>query len=150
MNEQKKQDSPFIYRNYVRWPIIVAMILVVAAGIAYIFVIDPTQAGSPTVPCLFHRMTGLYCVGCGNTRALHALVHGEILEMFGYNILFPFVVVILAWCYIVGLTTLLWRRRILWLPEGISNRTLVIVFTVVILFAVLRNIPMWPFSILAP
>ncbi len=28
-------------------------------------------------PCLFHRITGLYCPGCGGTRALIALLRGH-------------------------------------------------------------------------
>ncbi|MCD8120580.1 MAG: DUF2752 domain-containing protein [Lachnospiraceae bacterium] len=29
-------------------------------------------------PCLFHRLTGLYCPGCGGTRAVYALFRGQI------------------------------------------------------------------------
>lgn len=30
-------------------------------------------------PCLFHLITGFYCPGCGSTRAVIALLHGDIL-----------------------------------------------------------------------
>lgn len=39
-------------------------------------------------PCLFHSITGLYCLGCGGTRAVFALVRGEILKSLFYH---PFV-----------------------------------------------------------
>ena len=29
-------------------------------------------------PCLFHLMTGLYCPGCGGTRAVRALFRGDL------------------------------------------------------------------------
>lgn len=31
-------------------------------------------------PCLFNKVTGLCCPGCGGTRAMRALLHGEILK----------------------------------------------------------------------
>src|ERR1017187_6559858 len=35
--------------------------------------------GTPTrlPPCQFHKLTGLYCPGCGSTRMLYFLVHGH-------------------------------------------------------------------------
>jgi len=37
--------------------------------------------------CMFHRITGLQCPGCGMTRAFHALMHGHISEALEYNLL---------------------------------------------------------------
>ncbi len=31
-------------------------------------------------PCIFNKVTGYCCPGCGGTRALRALLHGEILK----------------------------------------------------------------------
>ena len=36
-------------------------------------------------PCLFHLATGYYCPGCGGTRAITALLHGQILNSFLYH-----------------------------------------------------------------
>ena len=33
-------------------------------------------------PCLFHRLTGLYCPGCGGTRAVRLLFTGHIWKSF--------------------------------------------------------------------
>lgn len=33
-------------------------------------------------PCSLHAMTGLYCPGCGGTRACYALLQGHILDSF--------------------------------------------------------------------
>lgn len=30
------------------------------------------------MPCMFHAMTGLYCPGCGGTRAVKALLRGKV------------------------------------------------------------------------
>lgn len=36
-------------------------------------------------PCLFFRLTGLYCPGCGGTRACLALLHGHFLASLIYH-----------------------------------------------------------------
>ena len=40
--------------------------------------------------CMFHTMTGFYCPGCGGTRAVVALLHGDILMSFYYHPLVPY------------------------------------------------------------
>ena len=42
-------------------------------------------------PCLFRRLTGLSCPGCGMQRFVHALTNGRPLEAVGYNAFLPFV-----------------------------------------------------------
>lgn len=39
--------------------------------------------------CVFHKLTGLYCPGCGGTRAVKSLLHGNVVASFLYH---PFVV----------------------------------------------------------
>lgn len=39
-------------------------------------------------PCLFRRLSGLYCPGCGGTRSVMALLRGDLLSCFLYH---PFV-----------------------------------------------------------
>lgn len=40
------------------------------------------------LPCIFHTVTGLYCPGCGGTRAVRLLCQGHIVESLYYH---PFV-----------------------------------------------------------
>lgn len=39
----------------------------------------------PTPPCLFLQATHMYCPGCGGTRALFAMLNGQLLTSFLYN-----------------------------------------------------------------
>lgn len=39
-------------------------------------------------PCIFHRLSGLYCPGCGGTRAVKALMEGHFVASFFHH---PFV-----------------------------------------------------------
>lgn len=56
-----------------------AVLILALAGLglaAMIFFFNPqTHAFYPA--CQFHRLTGLNCPGCGMTRAVYALLHGE-------------------------------------------------------------------------
>ena len=40
------------------------------------------------IPCVFYKITGIQCPGCGNTRAVLSLVRGNIKAAFSYNALF--------------------------------------------------------------
>lgn len=54
------------------------------AWLTLIVVADPTrQLLSP--PCPYLTLTGLACPGCGLTRAVHFLAHGDVRQAFAYN-----------------------------------------------------------------
>jgi Protein of unknown function (DUF2752) len=88
--------------------------------------------------CLFHSFTGLYCPGCGSTRALHQLTHGHLLAAFHLN---PLAVVALP------LLTI-------WLARGECTKLkpawIWTLLAIIVAFGVLRNLPWQPFTLLAP
>lgn len=49
------------------------------------------------MPCIFHALTGLYCPGCGGTRAVKYLLAGQIGKSLQYHplVLYTAVVVVL-------------------------------------------------------
>lgn len=48
------------------------------------------------LPCLFHWLTGYYCPGCGGTRAVVYLLHGQIAESFRYHPLVPYAAAVIG------------------------------------------------------
>ena len=54
------------------------------AGAVILYRFDPTVARFYP-HCLFHDLTGLQCPGCGTTRALHHLLHGDLAGAFRLN-----------------------------------------------------------------
>lgn len=44
----------------------------------------------PAVPCFFSTVLGIYCPGCGGTRALSALLHGHFLKALWYHPFIPY------------------------------------------------------------
>jgi len=122
--------------------LVIAFLLVVLLLLQF----DPNQAGNPLPPCPFHWLTGLYCPGCGATRALHALLHGDPGKALSMNPVFVLALPIVA---------LLFAAKWLKLPPVLLRATKFFSDArpwawLLIGFAVLRNLPWYPFSLLAP
>ena len=72
---------------------------VVAAGVVLVYAFDPaTSRFFP--PCALHALTGLQCPGCGGTRALHELLHGNVAAAFALN---PMLFVVITVAPVVAL-----------------------------------------------
>ena len=107
---------------------------------------DPNAAGSLFPPCMFRALTGWYCIGCGMTRMLHALAHGDVPRAFAMN---PLAMVLLC------LSPLLLAWKLGWKPAAM--RPLIDLFSqprfwLVLLptYWIARNLPWFPFTLLAP
>lgn len=56
------------------------------------------------MPCLFHEITGLYCPGCGGTRAAKAMLKGDLVASFFYHPIVTYcalIAVVFAIAYII-------------------------------------------------
>jgi len=118
------------------------------SGIVFIYYkINP--AGQDWMPkCPFHSMTGLHCPGCGSQRAIHDFLHGKIMEGFSHNLLIGLGILVLLYKAFLLLrarfypqknTNLLYHPKIAW-----------IILIIILSFWVLRNLPVYPFTCLAP
>ena len=83
--------------------------IVLAAAVlgsgAVLFFFNPGTHGFYPV-CLFHKLTGLNCPGCGGTRAAYQLLHGHLLNALRDNALFILTLIALM---VRGLG--LWRAK---------------------------------------
>lgn len=49
------------------------------------------------MPCVFHTVTGYYCPGCGGTRAVAALLHGEFIQSFRFHPMVIYAAAVSGW-----------------------------------------------------
>lgn len=93
--------------------------------------------------CWFREKMGLYCPGCGGTRMVRSILELDFYQAFRYNpLVFVLLILIVIWgiynCY-----RLIRHKKILW-P---SERVCVVFAGIIVLYMVLRNIPLFDFLI---
>ena len=124
-----------------------AGLLTGAVAAFFVAYFDPVSAGFFPV-CPFYQATGLACPGCGLTRGFHALFHGDVLGALDYNALVPFYFFFFAY---MGISMFLISIRGRGLSFGTFKPRLVYGFVVIFcVFGVVRNLPVYPFSVLFP
>lgn len=119
----------------------------IAGSLLYFFV-DPAYSRI-FPPCPFFTITGLFCPGCGSQRAFHDLLHGDVYAAAGHNLLFVSAVPILGISALTALNNI-FRKKHSVNALFHSYSFAVGISITVIAFWILRNIPVVPFSWLAP
>lgn len=72
--------------------------------------------------CIFYKVTGLQCMGCGSQRVIHSLMHGDIEGAFRANAL-----LVISLPFIIFLLLLeIFRNRYAILYRKIHTRTTII------------------------
>lgn len=133
--------------NRTHWFLFVATLGVIGAGAACLFFVPPS-AGSYYPKCQFFTWTGLHCPGCGTTRCLHSLVHGDVAQAAAYNALsLVFIPTVVAWGFSGWFQVLRGRPFPKWFFTPMFCRWLIIIF---LLFGLIRNLPFYPFTLLVP
>jgi hypothetical protein len=80
-------------------------------GLLALALIQPGQLDDLPVLCLWRRLTGRPCFGCGTTHALSALMHGDLQDALHYNRIIAIVVPVGIWIWVAQL-------RVLWSGKG--------------------------------
>jgi len=118
------------------------------AAVSLVLLVRPKGSGFG-LPCIIHGLTGLYCPGCGASRALASLLRFDFYQAFRWNpllvLIFPFALFYLVW----GSVSFVGCGRNT-LDDRIPVKLLWGLLVVVLLYFVLRNLPLWPFTLLQP
>lgn len=131
-------------REHLKYGGIVAAVAVVSA---FLFLFDAAHSVFYP-PCPFRLLTGFYCPGCGSLRALHQVLHGNLLLALNVNPLTVLLLPFLGYGFI-SYSFLVMKGRPL-MGRILPAFWIWLLLGVIVTFGVARNIPVHPFLLLAP
>jgi hypothetical protein len=127
---------------------LLSLIFVAFAGaVVMLRVFDPATSGI-FPPCPVRYWTGWYCPGCGSLRAIHQLLHGNLRAAWALN---PLTMVLLPFLTYGLASFALFEIRGKGLPQPFLRAVWIrALCAAIILFGIMRNLPLHPFDLLAP
>lgn len=141
--KHKREDLTCEEENILYWVGLLALPALLGTGLFLQYVLLPFL---PHMECILWKVFGVYCPGCGGTRALKALLQGRILLSLWYHPVVLYVAVLYA-AYI--LTHTLEKIRFPFV-KGIRFRVMWLYGTLVIIGVnfILKNILKFGFGIM--
>lgn len=126
-----------------------AIVATTTAALLYLRFFNPAEPGTSLYPsCPFHTLTGLNCPGCGTLRGLHQLTHGHLLTALNYNVLMVLSLPFFGYTFVSYALVAVRGRG---LPKPFIRPVfLKAILWIYIAFWILRNIPVYPFTLLSP
>ena len=125
----------------------IGLIALGLAGVAVLYAFDPRNPGNYPI-CPFLGLTGYHCPGCGTLRALHQLLHGNVIAALGYNPLTILSLPFIAYSFADGAMKAFMVKG---LPRiFIPHQFIWALFVGIVTFWVLRNVPVDLLTVLAP
>lgn len=111
------------------------------AGAAYVATTDPGDSNG-FIPCPYYTLTGLWCPGCGLTRAAHHVLRGDLVQALRYNAFIVVVMVTIAAAWAMWL----WRAVMMRPPGRLTAfiaqpKVAGTAIAAMVMFAVIRNLP---------
>lgn len=113
--------------------VLIIGIIILSALVIFVYISNPREG--PIFPCMFNKITGLYCPGCGMTRAVHSMLKFDFYQSFRYNSLLYLMPPLIAIYYY-------FRHR---KKEKMSKLILILMLVIAIGYGILRNIPYFIF-----
>ena len=123
-------------------------LLLLGIGLAILFFfINPSDVDF-FPKCPLYVTTGIYCPGCGSQRATHQLLQLNFVGVLQQNVLYFFGLLILVYHITITGLNLFFKKNIY--NYIYHPKTPIIILVIIIIYWILRNIPYYPFNILAP
>lgn len=105
MREHRKEETALFYTG---WAIVFLMCLLLI-----LYRLLPLPYDKLMAPCVLHSISGLYCPGCGGTRAILALLNGHVITSFICHPLVPYTAITGGWFLISQSIERISKRRVL-------------------------------------
>ncbi len=124
-----------------------AFLFLVLGALGFLCLFNPASTSIyPTCP--FFWVTGCYCPGCGSLRALHQVARGHLATALGLN---PLMVLSLPFLGYHALSQA--KLAVTGSPLKsvfVGSRPIWALLVLILAYWVLRNLPVYPFTLLAP
>ena len=145
--EPRPQD-PAIRRFRLRLLMVLAAALALPIGLAVLYHYPPSEY-SFYPRCPFNQVTGLHCPGCGLTRGTYQLLHGHVGAALSYNIFTPVAIaaIVIVWLSWVRTS---WGGQPTHLAPRAARWLAILTPALLLVYGVLRNVPVAPLRALAP
>lgn len=123
------------------------MLLLLGVIALFYFSVNPNQIDF-LLKCPLYKTTGIFCPGCGSQRAVHNLLHGDILIALRNNSMLVLGLTGLLFHYGIHVSNHLFKTQFKSIFD--NKKVLLFVIGILILFWILRNTSIYPFTLLAP
>ncbi|GLZ75602.1 hypothetical protein Afil01_04090 [Actinorhabdospora filicis] len=124
-----------------------ALLLCAALPVWYVLANNPTDDQPDLGACAFKLVTGFDCPGCGGTRALWYLLHGDLPEAARYHAIAVFAAPFIVYMYLSWAWRTWFPNARLKLPKlAFGPNTISVFLAVWGVFWVVRNLPWAPFT----
>lgn len=117
------------------------------AAALFLYWYSPQSTGA-FLKCPFLDITGLYCPGCGSMRCCKSLLHGRIIQALDFNPFTFLAIPFLAFAYIRFAVREIWKKELKYIVVKPVYIWGLLIF--IIVFWIIRNLPWFPFTVLAP
>ena len=125
----------------------IGMLLLVIILVFLYFFVNPNKVNY-LPKCPLYVSTGIYCPGCGSQRATHNLLNFNFLGVLNQNVLYIFGLLIIGYHLLISGINYIFSKTIY--NYIYHPKTPIVLLIIIIGFWILRNIPYYPFTLLAP
>lgn len=122
-----------MYKGEKKWIFVVIILLITG----YYFFLNPYEQEYFFISCPFYKITGYQCSGCGSQRAFHEILHLNFKEAFHQNAL---VLIAIPYFSLIFFTSFFQEKFAKLRQLLIGKKTTLILFFIVILFGIFRNL----------
>lgn len=122
-----------MYKGEKKWIFVVIILLITG----YYFFLNPYEQEYFFISCPFYKITGYQCSGCGSQRAFHEILHLNFEEAFRQNAL---VLIAIPYFSLIFFTSFFQEKFAKLRQLLIGKKTILILFVIVILFGIFRNL----------
>ncbi|WP_461377307.1 DUF2752 domain-containing protein [Cloacibacterium normanense] len=122
-----------MYKGEKKWIFVVIILLITG----YYFFLNPYKQEYFFISCPFYKITGYQCSGCGSQRAFHEILHLNFEEAFRQNAL---VLIAIPYFSLIFFTSFFQEKFAKLRQLLIGKKTILILFFIVILFGIFRNL----------